>query len=249
MENSLRNINISGYSVRRAKFPLWYYLLLIFFGLVFTLSGLYFFGQTRIDSSWKWVEGKVVEVKTTQKRDDDTNKVDTSYTPTIMYTIDGKSYKVQGKFSSRTKPEIGSSWQVAYNPDKPDQAKFWVSSASKVTSLLSLFIGIAILILTLFMICVATQRSRRIKKLIQTGQRVEGVLFDIRQMKPNSKSKTYKLVIAAKNSTGAMQYYTSDPVTGSGALQNIDFRNSTIPIAVYIDTANSKQYFVDTSTL
>jgi hypothetical protein len=83
--------------------------------------------------------------------------------------------------------------------------------------------------------------------LVQTGQKLQGVMVDLQSQGTNNNG--YKIVVAADNGSGAVQNYVSDSLTGVGSLAMADFRTSPIPIDVYVDPSNPENYYVDISDI
>ena len=94
----------------------------------------------------------------------------------------------------------------------------------------------------------SVQRDNKIKKLIQNGQQLQGVLVNINSSGSGSGS-SYRIEVSAVDSSGAVQNYLSDPLTGIGGLAMMDFRNTPIPIDVFVDPLDHRNCYVDVADI
>ena len=83
---------------------------------------------------------------------------------------------------------------------------------------------------------------------MQSGQKLQGILVDV-QSEGSDNNSGYKIVVSATDTSGAVQNYVSDSLTGIGGLAIADFRSNPIPIDVYIDPANPQNYYVDVADI
>jgi uncharacterized membrane protein len=60
---------------------------------------------------------------------------------------------------------------------------------------------------------------------------------------------TYRVTVAADDGTGAVRNYQSDAVRGLSALAVQNFKTTPVPVDVYIDPTNPKNYYVNVSDL
>lgn len=243
MNISFNNFGNTNFKVRRQKFGIGLLIFLILFGAVLTAVGIFAYKSMQIDESWTRTQGEVADVSS---RISDGS---TTYTSVIKYEINGKSYQVSSS-SGSTSPNIGEKREVAYNPARPHQSK--VSDASSFKLLVMLFpvIGIAMLILAPFLFIKSKKRSNRIKNLMQTGQKLQGILVDIQMMGVSSdNNNTYKIAVSAADSSGKVQNYTSDSLSGVAGLAMADFQNKPILIDVYVDPGDPQNYYVDISDI
>lgn len=200
--------------------------------------GIVAINSSRIDDGWTRVTGEVVD--STSRINDGS----TTYSPIIKYDVDGRTYQATGTIGTSSRPAIGAQKEVAYNPAQPDQAKVVESGALRWLLYLFPLIGIASLIIAPFLFIRSLRRGGKIKNLMQSGQKLQGVLVDV-QTGGSSRNGNYKIVVSAVDGSGAVQNYISDPLAGIGGLAMADFRNTPIPIDVYIDPANPQNYYVD----
>lgn len=223
------------FRAKRHKFGVFTLLMMLFLGAGFTVGGLLFINVIgKTNPSWTITTGEVVG---SSRRTSDGS---TSYAAIVRYQVDGQTYQTKSSLSSSSVPTNGDEREVAYNPSQPNQAKVIESIA-----LLWIFpiIGLVMLALAPILFIRSLKRSSTIKNLMQTGQKLPGVLTDIQSI--TSGNGGYRIVVSATDPTGTVQHYTSDSVTGIGSLTMADFRNNPIPIDVYIDPTNPQNYYVD----
>ena len=244
---------VSSLKTRRRKFGIGSLIVLLMFGAAFTAIGLFTIKSTRIDPSWTRVNGTVVSFTSSYSNNS------TTYTPVVQYQVNGRAYKVTAGFGSSSVPANGSIHQVAYNPAAPQQAK--VVESSTDTMLLYLFpaVGVGLLIMAPVLFVRSSRRTGDINGLIRNGVKIQGVLADIHTTRDNGVNlnsgstignMSYKIIVSGVDpSTGQVQNYISDSITGIGVLAMSNFRNSPIPIDVYIDRTNPKNYYVDVSDI
>ncbi len=108
--------------------------------------------------------------------------------------------------------------------------------------------GVFIVVLGFISFVRALQRNADIKRILQTGRKVQGVLTDV-TVKGDSKRTDYRIVVAAPDLSGVVQSYISDSVNNIGGLAMADFHNTPIPIDVYLDSSDPKKYYVDISDI
>lgn len=227
--------------VRRQKFGVGSLIILLVFGVVFTGAGLLIIKSSRIDPSWTKVTGRIVSSST------HINNGSTTYAPVVQYQVGEQLYTVTGSISSSAYPAIGSQRQIAYNPAQPQNAKVVEGASSKVFLYIFPAIGIGLLLFAPIAFVRSLRRNGDITNLVQTGQKLQGVLTDIQTSFGANNASSYKVVVSATDSTGSVQTYISDSLTGIGGLAMADFRTHPIPIDVYVNPANPKDYYVDVS--
>lgn len=192
---------------------------------------------TRVDSGWERVSGKVIEVRTS------TNDDGTTYSPVVEYYVDSSRHVITSSVSTGSAPQIGGSQEVAYDPENPFDAK--VVQGSGLSWIIGLFVAVGVIMITIGPILYvrSLRRSRAVQMLVDTGQKVQGIVVDVRQA--SGKEGSYKIVVAAPSLSGTTEHYTSDAATGIGGLTMADFQGNPIPIDVYIDPINPQNYYVD----
>lgn len=235
------NSNIANFKVRRQQFGIFSLIFLLLFGAVFAGSGLFFINSSKIDSSWNRISGEIVDSSSRISNES------TTYNPVIQYSVDGQNYRLTSSSGSSFYPNIGGKLEVAYNPSRPDQAKVVDGVGAQAFLWLFPVIGIGILVLAPILFIRSMHRSKKIKNLMQTGQKLQGVLVDVQSTGSSDNNNTYKIVVSATDISGAVQNYVSDQLGGIGGLAMADFRKNPIPIDVYVDPANSQNYYVDIS--
>jgi hypothetical protein len=100
---------------------------LLIFGIVFAGAGYFILQSSSIPSSYKRESGQIVQVAPVYSNSSNSNSYsngyqqNVSYAPVISYKVDGASYTFQASGSSSSRPVIGSSVIVAYNPQNPGQ--------------------------------------------------------------------------------------------------------------------------------
>lgn len=226
--------------VRRKKFGIGSLIFMLLFGAVFTGAGFFALNSSRIDPDWTTVSGEVVD-SSSRTRDGST-----VYSPIVAYEVDGQTHRVTSNISSAGSPKIGASREVAYNPANPGQAKLVESARTQWFLYAFPLIGIALLAGSPFLFIRSWRRSNAIKKLLQDGQKIQGVVVDVQSQGSSNRSK-YKIVVSAADTSGNVKNYVSDSLTGIGGLAMMDFRQNPIPMDVYIDPADPKIYYVDIS--
>ncbi len=242
MNISFNNADNTNFKVRRQKFGFGSLILILIIGAVFAAAGGFAYKSMQVDKSWPRIQGEIVDVSK------NISNGSTTYTPIIKYVVRGTNYQVTSSSSSSFYPTIGGKKEIAYNPSQPDQAK--VIEGSGITMLILLFpaIGVLMLILGPTLFIRSVKRSQRIKSLMESGQKIQGIIVDIKSMGSNNNT-AYKIVVAANDNLGTVQNYTSDSLSGTAGLAMTDFRNNPIPIDVYIDSANPQNYYVDISDI
>jgi hypothetical protein len=235
---------INGYKVRRQKFSIFALILMVVIGAAMLGGGILALQGERIDPTWTKVSGQTTSVKST---------IDSSghnlYTAVVSYQVNGQSYTIAAGSSSSIYPRIGGTKQVAYNPQAPANAKAIDGGALQLFLWIFPIIGVLFLILSPILYVRSLKRSNAIKNLVQSGQKLPGVLVDVRSMGSPDNQVTFKIVVAATDPQGTVQNYTSDTMTGIGGLAMVNFRESPIPIDVYVDPGDPSKYYVDVSDI
>lgn len=227
----------SGFKVKRQKFGVGILIFLVIFGAVFTGAGYFALNSSSVDAGWQRVSGEIVSLS------NGTSDGSTTYSPVVKYSVDGEAYRVTSSFSSSFAPTIGETREVAYNPAQPNQAK--VVEEAGTTWWLWVFplSGVAIIVIAIISFIKSLQRSGEIRRLMQTGQKLQGVMTDLQSTGTNNNGS--KIVVSAVDATGATQSYLSDSITGIGGIAMADFQTNPIAIDVYVDPLNPKNYYVD----
>ncbi len=247
MEINLNSNMMGGLKTKRQKFGIGSLIGMLLFGVIFAGGGIFALTSNNVDSSWTRVSGKVVRSSSS------TSDGSTTYTPVVEYSADGKSYEVTGSIGTSSHPSIGSSREVAYNPEHPDQGKVIESAGAMWFVYLFPIIGILTILYAPYQFIRSRKRDAAINNLVQTGQKSQGVLVDIQNQNTSNNStnstNTYRIVVAATGPDGTVQNCVSDPLTGIGGLAMANFRNTPIPIDVYFNPTNPQEYYVDVSDI
>ncbi|HEY4483282.1 MAG TPA: DUF3592 domain-containing protein [Candidatus Paceibacterota bacterium] len=232
-------------NAQRQKFGVGTFIFLFLFGSMFTAVGLFAIGSTKVDPSWTKVQGTVVDAE--ERR---SSKGGTTYAAVVEYTEGEETNNVTSSFSSSFYPNVGETREVAYNPVQPGQAKVVEGLGASWFLYIFPVVGIVCILLAFYLFIKSLKRAGEIKRLMQSGQKLQGVLVDVQASATTSNGKhSYKLLVAATDNMGKVQNYESDSLSGAGAVVMMDFRNSPIPIDVYVDNANPKSYYVDISDI
>ncbi len=241
MNLSFSTAGMPTFKTKRQKFGIGSFIILVIMGAGFTIAGYAAYKSMQIDPSWPRTQGTVVG---SSSRISDGSEL---HTPIVEYTVNGQTYQVPGGSSSSARPTIGSAKEVGYNPANPDEAK--AVQGLGVMSLVLLFpvVGTGMLIIAPVLLIKSLRRSSRIKKLLQTGHKVQGVIVDLASTRSNGSN--YKIVVAATDNYGTVQNYESDGLQGIAGLAMSNFQNNPIVIDVYLDPADPKNYYVDISDI
>lgn len=249
MNISFNTNSLGGYKVRRQKFGLGSLTILFVIGAAFIGGGIVTTRVSKIDPEWKRVTGVINDYSSDRRGTDNTK----TYWAIVDYEVDGESYQVRSSSGSSSIPNKGGPQEVAYNPDDPEDAKV-VGGVGGVFGWIIVGLGVGLILSAPVLYMRSRNRSNTIGNLMQSGQKRQGVIVDVLSYGTNTSgvnetgvSNSYKVVVAATDSSGAVKNYTSDTLTGIGGLAMADFRNNPIPIDVYIDPANPHNYYVDVS--
>lgn len=232
----------TGFKTRRQKFGVGSLIFLVLFGAIFTGAGVAALKQTKIDPSWTRVTGEVVDLSS------HTSDGSTTYSPIVKYEVNGRSYRVASSISTSSYPSIGEKREIAYNPSRPDQSKVVEGAGSTWWLYLFPAVGIACLVIAPVSFIRSVKRSGNINRLMQSGQKLQGILVDVQSEGSNNNSG-YKIVVSATDTSGTVQNYVSDSLAGIGGVAMADFRNNPIPIDVYVDPANPQNYYIDVANI
>lgn len=236
-------LNNSFLKTRRNHFGVKQMILFMLFGLAFGGFGLFAIIDSRVDESWVKVEGRVTSYKTNYNNDS------TTYAAIVSYEVDNQEYTKTSSFSSSFTPQIGSTKEIAYNPSFPDEAKVIEGTGPSLFLYLFALIGLMMFVAGPVSFIKSRNRSKDINSLVQTGYKTQGILVDIQKINNDNRSNTYKVIVSATDSSGRVQNYVSDALTGIGGLAMADFRTNPIPIDVYLDPSNPENYYVDISDI
>lgn len=235
-------IPLSGYTkfgkTKRRTFGFGSLLLTSSVGVVFLFSGIFLVSSSKVDPSWAKTEGTVVDVKRSNG-----NK-GTVYFPIVEYKVEGRSFSVPGSTGTAKYPSIGSTREVTYAPDRPEQARLTESMGEKAFVYIFPVMGAALLLFGIVQFAVSHKRGESIKRLKQTGQKLEGILVDI-QSQQHRNTSSHTIVVAASDASGSVRNYVSDTITFIGGLAMVDYQKNPVPIDVYIDPTNPENYYVD----
>ena len=227
---------------QRQRFSIGTLIFLLLFGGVFAYAGILVVNTGKIDASWQRVSGTIVDVSSY------ISKGSTIYTAIVEYHVGDQAYKVTSNFGSSMYPAKGGTREVAYNPAQPQEAKVVESGAAGLLPYIFPIVGIAVALFAIIFFIKSLKRESEIKRLMQSGQKVQGVLVDVQVANSsNSRRSSYKLVVAATDFSGTVRNYVSDSISGIAAIAMEDFRTTPIPMDVYIDSANPSSYYVDVS--
>lgn len=230
-----------GFKTKRQAFGVGSLIFLLVFGIGFTAAGYFAIRSSIIDPSWQRISGTVVD---SSKNVDDSS---TTYAAIVSYSVNGMTYQVMSSSGSSFAPTIGDTREVAFNPNQPSQAKVAESPGTTIWLWLFPVIGVFLIILAPILFIRSVNRSRTIRNLRITGQKLSGVIVDVQSMGGNN--STYKIVVAATNNNGVVQNYISDAIGGIGSIAMADFQKNPIPIDVYVDLIDPKRYYVDISEI
>ncbi len=242
MQFSLGGMLGKSLTTKRNTFGVGSLIGLLILGAMFLGIGGIIVASSQIDSTWTRVDGTVVG-------SDRSSTNDSAYTPIVSYTVNGATYQVKSSISTSSYPTVGSTMQVAYSPSSPANAKIVAGKSTMVLLLIFPAIGLIMLILAPVLFVRSRKRGQAIEQLIQTGQKVTGVMTDIKQTGSKNGSSTYKLVVSAADASGTVRQYTSDSLTGMIGLVMASFQGKAMPIDVYLDPGNPDHYYVDISDI
>lgn len=244
MKISINN-NMPTMGVKRRKFGIWSLISSVIIGGIMIAAGFLMINTSKINPSWIQISGKVVRNNTRFS----TGKSGTMYTPVIEYEVNGQKYEAISSTSSSQSSTLNSQKEVAYDPTNPSNSKVVSGSAVKLFYLIPLF-GLFAITFAIVAFVRSSKKSSEIKNLLQTGQKLQGVLVDIlNQNVTGADGSSYKIVVSATNPSGIVQNYTSDILYGLGGLGMIDYKTNPVPIDVYIDPTNPTNYTVDVSNI
>lgn len=236
--------NLPGFKVQRKKFGIGSLIMLMAFGAIFGGIGYFVVGTAKIDPSWTKVDGVIVSSSAVYGAEGDT-----TYAPVVAYKVNNQEYQVKSTTSSSFQPDVGGSKQVAYNPSTPQNAKVVAGSGEQAFMYLFPAVGGFIFLLAPILYARSAKRTASINNLMQTGQKLQGVLVDIQQVGSSNNSMSYKIVVSASDPSGTVHNYVSDDLGGIGGLAMSNFQATPIPIDVYVDTGNPQNYYVDVSDI
>lgn len=249
MNFSFNTNSLGGYKVRRQKFGIGSLMILVVMGVVALGVGIITMKASKIDPSWQHVTGRINDYSSNVDTTDNTK----TYRAIVDYEVDGESYQIKSSFGNSSIPVKGDPKEVAYNPNDPNDAKV-VDGAGGFVGWVIMAFGAGFLVAAPILFVRARHRSEAIQNLTQSGQKLQGVIIDIQSYGSTNSgvdetrgSNSYKIVVAATDSSGSVQNYVSDTLTGIGGLAMADFRNNPIPIDVYLDPTNPQNYYVDVS--
>lgn len=242
MQLDFTNPGFGGYKIKRQKFGIITLIFIMLVGAAFLAMGLLVLKSSSVDKTWVKIQGKVVNISR------NTNSGSTMYSPVVSYVVNDTTYEKTSSSSSSILPAVGSTREVAYNPSNPNEAKIVEGNGSNFIVMLFPLTGLAILIIAPILFIKSSIRSKNINNMVKSGQKIQGIIVDIKST-GNGTNNTYTVVASAADASGQVQYYTSDHLNGLGGLAMADYRNNPIPIDIYIDPSNPKNYYVDISDI
>ncbi|MEK7583505.1 MAG: DUF3592 domain-containing protein [Patescibacteria group bacterium] len=229
-------------SAQRQKFGIGTLIFILLIGAAFTWAGMVMVGQSKIDPSWQRVAGMIVD--STSR----ISKGSTTYTPIVQYQVGDQTYRITAFVGTSMYPAVGTTREVAYDPAQPHNAKVVESGVGGALPYIFSIIGVALCVFAIVSYIRSLKRGSEIKRLMQSGQKLQGVLVDVEVASTSSNRRSsYKLVVAATDSAGIVQNYVSDSISGIAAIAMQDFRTTPIPLDVYVDPADPESYYVDIS--
>lgn len=211
-------------------------------GGVFIAAGMIAIQSATVEANWTRASGQVVEVVSRQGRDS------TTYAAVVQYSVNGKVYQTTSSLSSSSVPRVGATKEVAYNPTLPSEAKVVEGMSGTWWLWLVPAVGAVVVCGSLLAFVRSQIRTKKIQHLMQNGLKLQGVMTDL-QAVGSSREDNYRIVVSGAGSQGAVQNYVSDVVRGVGSLSLADFRTKPVPIDVYIDPTDPRQYYVDISDI
>ncbi len=214
------------------------------FGLIFVGIGVGFASRRKIDPTWIRAQGEVIDIVEMPG-----SRRGPSYYPLFKYVVNHQSYQFRREWSSSGYPVLGSKEEIAYNPNRPDQAKAVEGIGSWIFLLLFPSIGALMVIMAPILFIRSSKRSQIIKNLIQIGNKVPGVIAKVKSVGGPKGINSYKIIVSATDNTGVTKEYISDRVGSYADLAVIDFHKNSIPIGVYINPTNHQQYYVDIDSM
>ena len=236
--------------LKRHKFGINLLLFLELFGAIFIGTGLWFANRTKIDPSWIRTQGEVINImKGNYYSGGRHSSIRPTYYPIFRYSVNGQSYQFSREWSSSEYPVLGSKEEIAYNPNRPDQAKAVESTGGWIFLLLFPLLGTAVVVLAPILFIRSLKRSQVIKNLIQIGNKVSGVIVRVKSVGGPKGRNHYKIIVSGTDNTGIMKEYISDPVSSYADLAVIDFRKNSIPVDIHINPIDPQRYYVDMSSI
>lgn len=216
--------------------------MMIFLGLVFTGASLPFVGKELVASQWPTVRGTITHVTTSRNSDNQT-----MYQPTVTYSVNGTSYQTTPNFTSSAARSVGDTMTIAYNEADPGDSVIRSQGFDLFIYLFPL-IGLTCLVLAPILYIKSRRRGSTISNLTSRGQKVSGIVTNILDERTANSGGIKVVVSATDPTTGQVNEYISDEVTGNtfGLLQ---YRTNPIPMDVYISQANPEEYYVDISDI
>ena len=226
------------------KFGLFSFIVVMAIGAIFALTASTMIIRSNYTKpNWVKINGQVVSITPML------NNGTTTYSPVVNYEVNSQLYTVNDSVSSSSRPDIGSSITVAYNPAHPEQAQVVQNSSSRVMAYSFLSIGILCLVIAPIAYVQSSRRHKDMKALKITGHRLQGVLTNVQTLPGMNHDLGYKIVVTATDLNGQVQNYVSDSLTGIGGLAMADFHNSPIAIDVYVNPNKPEDYYVDVSEI
>lgn len=115
----------------------------------------------------------------------------------------------------------------------------------KLFLLLFFFIGAGVVVTGLISFVKSLRRSKVIGRLLESSQKLPGVLVEVRNTGRHKGKEVYQLVVSAVDISGMVKSYVSDAFFDMGHLQMVDLQKNPIPVNVLVDSENPDAYYVD----
>ncbi len=194
----------------------------------------------------KVTTGMVVDFVRQSSTDSD-NRETYSYAPVVEFTTEDKQ-EIRFTSSVSSNPpsyDVDDSVSVMYNPASPHDAKINSFFELWFGSIIAGFLGLISSGVGFGLIISSILRSRTIKKLLESGQKIEVAIKQValdESLKVNGRSP-YK-ILCEYNDGGKILILKSDNIWFDPTEYLKDQK-----ISVYMDPANHKKYYVDISFL
>lgn len=223
---------------KRQKFSYLSFINFLILGVIFLVGGYPIASSNSIDNDWEKISGRIVGSSSI------ITDAGTTYRAVVEYAVDGRSYTINDRVSSAALPQIGTTKEVAFNPSQPSQAKVIVSGGWLLLVYIFPITGVFFLFLGPLLIFRSIKRNKSITTLLRNGIKLNGVIVGFKSH-GSGRRISYKITVAATDSLGVSQKYISDSVTGGFGLGVADFATTKIPVDVYVDPTNPRNYYVD----
>ncbi len=206
-------------------------------------------------------DGVVTEMITRSSRNNDTNRIEYTYSPKVSFT-DGNGQNIvfiSDSSSNNIIPSfsVGAKVSVLYNKDNSQEAKINTPMQLWGGEVISTFIGLVFFLIGLFSLISKIKKNKMKNYLISNGTKIIAKVTSVEKINSNSNSNmnvpnrisvyimNYKIVAQWLNPSDNQIYiYESD---------TIDYDPSDYvlgkDIEVYIDNLDPKKYYMNIDTL